>query len=117
MDTITSFWGKKPNHITRIIVGDTYECQPSNPAATKNRGRQCTLVSYKDGTKYENSDNNATVKWLDTKRQGFVNIANFIHIDDMKKTPEQRAGDAQERADDAREHMLKMIAEERGADL
>lgn len=112
MDVITSFWCKKPSHITRVVIGDTYEYQPANPAATRNRGRQCVLLSFNDGTKYENSDNNATVKWLDSKRQGYVNIANLIHIDDMKKTPEQRAGDAQKRSDDAKAHMIKMLKEE-----
>ncbi|MDD4969798.1 MAG: hypothetical protein PHT07_10265 [Paludibacter sp.] len=112
MKIITSFWCKKPTHITRIIIGDTYEYQPSNPAATRNRGRQCILLSYDDGTKYENSDNNATVKWLDTKRQGYVNITNLIHIDDMKKTPEDRAGDAQKRSNAARAQMIEMLTKE-----
>lgn len=117
MRIITSSWCKKPTHITRIIIGDTYEYQPANPAATRNRGRQCILISYDDGTKYENSDNNATVKWLNTKRQGYVNIANLIHIDDMQKTSEQRAGDAQKRADAAREHVIQMLKEERGLEI
>lgn len=112
MQVITSFWGRKPSHITRVIIGDTYEYQPANPAATRNRGRQCVLISFGDGTKYENSDNNATVKWLDTKRQGYVNIANLIHIDDMHKTPEQRAGDAQKRSDDAKARMIEMLKAE-----
>lgn len=109
MKEITSYWCKRPIHVTRIIIGDMYEYQPVNPAATRNRGRQCILIAYGDGKKYEDSDNNATVKWLDTKRQGFVNVANLIHIDDMKKTPEQRADYAKKRSDAAKEQLLKEI--------
>lgn len=112
MKMITSFWGKKPSHVTRIIIGDIYECQPTNPAAKKNRGRRCVLISYGDSQQYSDYSHNATVKWVDTNRKGYVDISNFIHADDMKKTPEQRALEAKEHQDNLREAMLQRFAEE-----
>lgn len=92
MNTITTYWCKKPAHLTKVIIGDGYEYQPVNPAATRNRGRQGTLLEY--GPYQPDTNNNATIKWLDTKRTSKVDIGSFIHSSDVHKTKEQLAKEA-----------------------
>ena len=96
MSIIRTFWCKKPVHITKVIIGDVYEYQPANPAATRNRGRQGTLLEYDNDQYRTDLSKNATIKWLDTKRISQVDIGSFIHISDAHKTKEQLADEASE---------------------
>lgn len=96
MHTITTYWGRKPVHITNVIIGDVYEFQPANPAATRNRGRRGILIEYDTNQYRTDLSKNATVKWLDTKRTSQVDIGSFIHISDTSKTKEQLAKEASE---------------------
>lgn len=94
MHTITTFWCKKPVHVTKVIIGDIYEYQPANPAATRNRGRQGLLIEFNNDQYRTDLSKNATIKWLDTKRTSQVDIGSFIHISDALKTKEQLAAEA-----------------------
>lgn len=94
MCIITSYWCKKPVHITKVIIGDIYEYQPANPGATRNRGRQGTLLEYDNDTYRADLSKNSTIKWLDTNRTSQVDIGSFIHISDAHKTKEQLADEA-----------------------
>ncbi|MFA6396888.1 MAG: hypothetical protein WCW84_13070 [Sulfurimonas sp.] len=96
MKIVVSYWGHTPKRITKIVIGDTYEYQPINPSATRNRGRQGTLLEYDNDQYRTDLSKNATIKWLDTKRSSQVDIGGFIHIDDVYKTDLQRANEAQE---------------------
>lgn len=96
MNMITTYWCKKPAHLTKVIIGDVYECQPVNPAATRNRRRRGILLEYDNDPYRSDLSKNATVKWLDTKRTSKVDIGNFIHISDIHKTKEQLAKEASE---------------------
>lgn len=115
MHTITTYWGRKPVHITNVIIGDVYEFQPANPAATRNRGRQGTLIEFNNDQYRTDLSKNATIKWLDTKRTSQVDIGSFIHISDAHKTKEQLADEAAEyqrqRAEEYMNQPLTLLSE------
>lgn len=111
MSVITSYWCKKLVHITKVIIGDIYEYQPANPAATRNRGRQGVLLEYDNDQYRADLSKNATVKWLDTKRTSQVNMGGFIHISDAHKTKEQLAAEAFEyQKQRVEEYMNQLLA-------
>lgn len=72
-----------------VKIGEIYAYEPINPAATKNRGRQCVLLSHDTDPFLSNPEQNAQVQWLDTKRKGLIDIHNLIHIEQISKSAEE----------------------------
>lgn len=86
---IVSYWGRRPKRVVSIKEGDKYVYEPINPAATRNRGRQCIFIKQVEDAFFSDPDKNCEVRWLDTKRVGLTNINNLIHIDQYGKTGEE----------------------------
>lgn len=107
MRTIVSYSGRDVKRLTRLIIGDIYECQPINPSATKNRGRQAVLVELDQNPFKSDPQKNATVRWTDTNRMAVVDIGSFIHISDVGKTSEELKSEA-------KKYVLERVNENHG---
>lgn len=99
---IISYWNRKPVRVVSINEGAIYVYEPINPAATKNRGRQCELLKHDSDSFGANPEQSAEVRWLDTKRKGMIDIHNLIHIDQIHKSKK-------ELENEAREYILKQL--------
>ncbi|MCP4713024.1 MAG: hypothetical protein GY869_30720 [Planctomycetes bacterium] len=80
--TVESNFGSQKRCVT-IEVGRHYAVKPMNKRKLKHRDRECIVLDVVPVSESHPKDQVAKVRFLDTKRQGRVDLSDLVPLGDL----------------------------------